>query len=160
MFSLPKWEKHRQQQEMQDIHSALKTDQTLQDNHIFTHIHSIQEKSWQPVKAMITTHTNTFSTQQKQKGMILLSKRMTVTSLLCQLNAEDLTEGIIREKDQIETNNSTPLIKDLEISNIFKDKNDEEGNGVIDELLDKVSQLLVLVGLVAQQVKDIITGQM
>ena len=46
---------------------------------------------------------------------------------------------MIREKDQIENNNSTPLIEDLEMSDIFKDKDNEEGNGVIDKLLDEVS---------------------
>jgi len=47
----------------------------------------------------------------------------------------------------------------LEISNIFKDKDNEEGNSVTDKFLDKVSQLLVLVGLAAQQIGDVITGQ-
>jgi len=82
--------------------------------------------------------------------MILFSKKMTVTSLLCQLNAEDLTKGIIKEEDQIETNNNTPLITDLEMSNIFKDKNDEEGNSVMDELIMEVSQLLKLVTIIAE----------
>ena len=63
---------------------------------------------------------------------------MIVTSLLHQLNAEDLTGGIIREKDQIEINNSIPLIKDLEISDIFKDKDNKEGNNITNKLLDKV----------------------
>ena len=71
--------------------------------------------------------------------MISLNDRMTVTSLLHWLNTEDLTGDIIREEDQIKNNNSTPLIEDLEISNIFKDKDDEEGNNVIDKFLDKVS---------------------
>jgi len=71
--------------------------------------------------------------------MISLSKRITVTSLLHQLNAEDLTGGIIKKRDQIKTDNSTPLIKDLEISDIFKDKDNKEGNGVTDKLLDEVS---------------------
>ena len=31
--------------------------------------------------------------------------------------------------------------------------------GVTDEFLDEVSQLLVLVGLAAQQIRDIVTGQ-
>ena len=47
--------------------------------------------------------------------MILLNKKMTVTSLLHQLYAEDLTGGIIKKKDQIETKDSTPFIKDLEM---------------------------------------------
>ena len=45
------------------------------------------------------------------------------------------------------------------MSNIFKDKDNEEGNGVTNKLLDEVLQLLVLVGLAAQQIRDIITGQ-
>ena len=45
------------------------------------------------------------------------------------------------------------------MSDIFKDKDDEEGNSVMDEFLDKVLQLLVLVGLAAQQIRDVVTGQ-
>ena len=82
--------------------------------------------------------------------MILFSDRMIVISLLYQLNTENLTGDIIREKDQIKTNNNTSLIKDLEMSNIFKDKNNKKGNSVIDELINKVLWLLVLVGLAAQ----------
>ena len=44
------------------------------------------------------------------------------------------------------------------MSDIFKDKDDKEGNGVTDKLINEVSQLLVLVGLAAQQIGDIITG--
>ena len=62
----------------------------------------------------------------------------------------DTDEGGIRnqEKDEIETETSTPLIKDLEMSDIFEDKDNKEGNGVMDELINEVSWLLVLVGLV------------
>jgi len=79
--------------------------------------------------------------------------------LLHQLDAEDLTGGIIKEKDQIETNNSTPLIEDLEMSDIFKDKDDKEGNSVTNKLIDEILQLLMLVGIAAQQIGDIVTGQ-
>ena len=52
----------------------------------------------------------------------------------------DTDEGGIRnqEKKEIKTKTSTPLIEDLEISDIFKDKNDEEGNSVMDELIIEV----------------------
>jgi len=63
---------------------------------------------------------------------------MTVTSLLHWLDTEDLIGDIIKEKDQIEISNSISLIKDLEISNIFKDKNDKKGNNVINELITEV----------------------
>ena len=79
---------------------------------------------------------------------------MTVTSLLHQLNAKDLTKGIIRKKDQIETNNSTSLIEDLEISDIFKNKDDKEGNSVIDKLVIEVSWLLGLVTIVTGHIAE------
>ena len=99
----------------------------------------MQEKSWHLVKKTIITHTNSFSKQQKHKNIISLSKRMIFTSLLHQLNAKDLTRGIIRKKNQIEIDNSTPLIKDLEMSDIFKDKDNKKGNDVIDKLITEVS---------------------
>ena len=52
----------------------------------------------------------------------------------------DIDKGGIRnqEKNKIKIKTSTPLIKDLEMSNIFKNKNNKEGNGVINELLNKI----------------------
>jgi len=126
---------------------------------MFTHIHSTQEEGWHSVREIIITHTNSFLKQQEQKGIISPNERITVTSLLHQLNTEDLTGGIIREEDQIKNNNSTPLIDNLEISNIFKNKDNKKGNGVINKLLNEVLQLLVLVGLAAQQIGDVVTGQ-
>jgi len=105
---------------------------------MFTHVHSTQEDSWRPVREVITTHTNAFSTQQEQDSIILPKERMVVISQLHQPDAEDLMGGIIRKENQIETNNSTPLIEDLEMSNIFKNKDDKEGNSVTDKFLDKV----------------------
>ena len=65
---------------------------------MFICVHFMQDKNWQPVKATITIHTNTFFIQQEQEGMILFSKKITVTSLLHQTNAKDLTKGIIIKK--------------------------------------------------------------
>jgi len=110
----------------------------LQDNYIFTHIHFMQKEGWQLVKKLIITHTNFFSSQQEQKGIISPNNRITVTSLLYQLNAKNLTKSIIKEKDQMKIKNSTFLIKNLKIQNIFKDKDDKKGNNVIDELIVKV----------------------
>jgi len=44
------------------------------------------------------------------------------------------------------------------MSNIFKDKDNKKGNSVTDKLMDEVLQLLVLVRLAAQQIRDVITG--
>ena len=58
---------------------------------------------------------------------------MTVTSLLQWLKAEDLIKGIIKEEDhQIELENTTPLINDLEMQDVFKDEDGERGDGVTD----------------------------
>ena len=59
---------------------------------------------------------------------------MTYTHLI------NTNEGGIRnqKEDQIEIKSGTPLIKDLKISNIFKDKDSKEGNSVIDKLINEV----------------------
>ena len=67
---------------MQNAHLALEMKQTLQDNCMFTHIHLTQKESWHLIKKAIAIYTNSFSKQQKQKGMILPNNRMTVISLL------------------------------------------------------------------------------
>ena len=49
------------------------------------------------------------------------------------LNTKDLIKGIINNKDyQIEIGHCTPLINNLEIKIIFKDKTKKEGVGVTD----------------------------
>jgi len=45
------------------------------------------------------------------------------------------------------------------MSDIFKDKDNKEGNSVTNEFINEVLQLLVLVGLAAQQIGNVITGQ-
>jgi len=133
-------------------------EQTLQDNCMFIYIHSVQEEDWWPVGKTITTHTSFFSTQQEHNGIVLPNNQIVVTTHAYFTDADK--RGIRnQEEDKIEIETNTPLIKDLKISNIFKDKDDKEGNSVIDKLLDKVSQLLVLVGLAVWQIGDIITGQ-
>ena len=42
---------------------------------------------------------------------------------------------------------------------IFKDKDNKEGNDVMDKLINKISWLLMLVGLAAWQIGNIMTGQ-
>jgi len=52
------------------------------------------------------------------------------------LDVEDLIEGIRNNKGhQIKDRNAIPLIDDLEIYNIFKGKDKEEGDGVMDLIL-------------------------
>jgi len=111
---------------------------------MFTCIHLTHKEGWRPVGTAITTHTNTFSAQQEHKGITSPNKRMTVTSLLHQSEAEDLIGGIIREEDhQIETGNTTPLINNLEMQDVFEDKDGERGDGVMD-LINGLVDLLSL----------------
>jgi len=111
---------------------------------MFTYIHSTHKEDWQPVGATIVTHTNFFSIQQEHKGITSLNKRMTVTSLLHQSKAEDLIGGIIKKEDhQIELGNTTPLINNLEMQDVFKDKDGKRRDGVTDLISGLVDLLLL-----------------
>jgi len=118
---------------------VLKREQILQNDCMFVYIHSTQKENWQLVGKVIVIHINFFPSQSEQKDMIFPNDKMTVTSLLCQLNVENLTGGMIKKEDQIEIEVSTPFINDLEMSNIFKNENDEKENDVIDKLITKIS---------------------
>ena len=60
------------------------------------------------------------------------------------MEAEDLIKGIIRnENKQIKSGNTTPLIDDLEMQDIFKDENRERG-GSITDLTNRLVDLLSL----------------
>ena len=76
--------------------------------------------------------------------MILFSKKMIITSLLHQSEAKDLIKGIIKEEDhQIELGNTTPLINNLEMQDVFKNKDEEREDSVID-LINRLVDLLLL----------------
>ena len=69
---------------------------------------------------------------------------MTVTSLLQQSEAEDLIGGIIKNKEQQnELGNTTPLINDLEMQEVFKDKDGEKRGSVMD-LINRLVDILSL----------------
>ena len=59
----------------------LDIDWTLQKKRIFNLVHLEQEEGWQLNRATIVIYTNFFLVQQEHIGIILLSKRITVTSL-------------------------------------------------------------------------------
>ena len=72
------------------------------------------------------------------------SKRIVVISLLHQSDAEDLIGGIVRNKiKQIELGNTTPLINDLEMQEVFKDKDGKRGGSVMDLICGLVDLLLL-----------------
>jgi len=75
--------------------------------------------------------------------MTSLSKRIIITNLLYQSKAEDLIRGIIKNKEQqIELGNTIPLINNLEMQEVFKDKDGERGSSItnlINGLIDLLS---------------------
>ena len=125
---------------------------------MFTYIHLAQEEGWWPVNKTIAIHTSFFSIQQEHNSIVSPNNQIIIITYAY---FTDTDKGGIRnqKENEIKTKTGTPLIKDLEISNIFKDKDNKEGNGIINELINKILQLLVLVGLTAQQIRDVITGQ-
>ena len=55
-----------------------------------------------------------------------------------------MIKGIIRNKDhQIKSGNTTPLINNLEMQEIFKDKDGERGGSVMDLIYGLVDLLLL-----------------
>jgi len=93
VFPPLKWGRRRQWQEMQDTHSALETNQMLQDNCMFVQVHSAQEEGWWPVGKTIVTHTNFFSAQQEHNGII--SPNNQIVAIMC-AHLTDTDEGGIR----------------------------------------------------------------
>jgi len=69
---------------------------------------------------------------------------MIVTSLLQQLKTKDLMGDIIKKEDyQIKSGNTTPLINNLEMQDVFKNKNKKRRDGVTD-LINGLVDLLSL----------------
>ena len=87
-------------------------------------------------------HTNFFLAQREYIGMISLSKRITAVVQARRSDTEDLIGGIRNEKSyQIKIGHSTPLINNLEIEKLFKDKDKEKGVSVTD-LINRIVQVL------------------
>ena len=107
---------------------------------MFTHMHSTQKENWWPKGVAIATHTNFFPSQQEHNNIILPNKRIIVTTLPQHTvnNNKNLIGSIKEEGHPIKLKSSTLLVADLEMQNIFKDKNKEEGNIVMDKLIMKV----------------------
>ena len=59
------------------------------------------------------------------------------------MEAEDLIGGIRNKDHQIELEGTAPWIDDLEIEDVFKDEDEEEGTGVMD-LINGLVEILRL----------------
>ena len=74
--------------------------------------------------------------------MITPSNRINATIQARRSDAVDLTGGIRNKKGhQIKLGYSTPLINNLEINDLFKDKNKEKGVGITD-FINRIVQVL------------------
>ena len=60
---------------------------------------------------------------------------MRVISIAWYIKAEDLIGGIRSIRQQIKPENTIPLVDNLEIESIFKDKAEEEGDSVMDPVI-------------------------
>ena len=58
------------------------------------------------------------------------------------------------EDHQIEIKNTISLVNDLKMQDVFKDKDGKEGSNITN-LMEEVLQLLRLVEIVSQQIKDL-----
>ena len=74
--------------------------------------------------------------------MISLKDSTSETSYKQQVDTKNLIRGIKNKKGyQVKSEYSTPLINNLEIKKLFKDKNKEEGVSVTD-LISRIVQVL------------------
>ena len=104
---------------------------------MFTCVHLAQEKGWQLIGKTITTHTSFFSTQQEHNGIVLPNNQIVATTYA---HFTDTNKGGIRnqKENKIEIKTGTSLIKDLKMSNIFKDKDNKKGNNIINKFINKI----------------------
>jgi len=77
VFLLRSWDIIRVRR--RNIHSALDTNQTSQEEQVFNQVHSEQEEGWQPDKAAIATQTNPFFTQQEYNSITSPDNRINAT---------------------------------------------------------------------------------
>ena len=108
----------------------------LQIEYMLDLVHSKQEEGWQPDRVTIVIYTNPFSKQREQGPIIILVKSINITvwARRCEYKEEDALGIISKDINQINQTDIIPLVDDLEILGIFKDKDKEEGDGIIDSL--------------------------
>ena len=90
-------------------------EQTSHKERMFAFMHSAHDEGWRPVGDTIAIHTNPFSEQREQRGIISPIDNISEISLIQREEAVDLIRGIRNEGHEIEIKNTTPLVNDLEI---------------------------------------------
>jgi len=112
---------------------------------MFKEVHSKQEEGWRLDGAAITMQTNPLSAQREYNSITSPSDRITATTQAQRCACgNDHCRGIISYLAQTDANKedgTAPLIDNLEMTEIFKDKGEEEEASVTD-LINQVSQLL------------------
>src|SRR5271170_4285612 len=110
---------------------------------MFAFMYSVRDEGWRLVGDAIATHTNSFSEQREQEGMISPVDSIRATSLA--RRSEERLGGMIRREEgqQIELGDTIPLIDDLEMEDVFEDEDREEGASVTDLINGLVDLILV-----------------
>ena len=122
---------------------------------MFDFVHSEQEEGWREVGFANATHFSPSRSQREHgNGMTSPSDRISATvrernsrgEARLDLEDRDLEAALammsLAMGNQIETEDTTPLINDLEMQEVFEDEDGEEGAGVTDAL----STMLRLLG--------------
>ena len=108
----------------------------LQLERIFDLVHSKQEEGQRLNRVIIIIYTNPFSEQREQGPIIMPVKRINaiVQARRCKCKEEDTLGIISKDINQINQTDIIPLVDDLEMLGIFKNKDKEEGDSVTNSL--------------------------
>jgi len=103
---------------------------------MFKEVHSKQEEGWRLDRAVIAMQTNPLSAQREHDSITSLSDRITATTWAWRYTCgNNRYRGIISHLAQTNANKkdgTAPLINNLEIIGIFKDKGKEKEASVTD----------------------------
>jgi hypothetical protein len=130
---------------IEHAHSASEVERTSQDDRTFALVHSEHEEGCRDEGLASATQTNpSFAQREHGDGIISPSDSMAVTvrARRCACEEEDALGIMSNDVNQIDQTDITPLVNDLEMSEIFEDEDRKEGDGVTDAL----STMLRLLG--------------
>jgi len=103
---------------------------------MFTEVHSEQEEGWRLEGAVIATQTNPLLMQREQGPMTIPCNSIDATTKAQQcVCGNNRYRGIISHLAQADANKeggTVPFINNLEIIEVFKDEDEEEGVSVTD----------------------------
>ena len=103
---------------------------------MFAEVHSEQEEGWRLEGAAIVIQTNFLLAQREQVNIISPSDRITTTTqawwCTCGNNRYRGIISYLAQTDANKEGSTIPLIDNLKITEVFKDKDKKEGASVTD----------------------------